>query len=230
MGKILSIDTATDICSVALGYDGSLVDKMESGEDRSHSKVLTVLIQQILEKNNLTVDDLDAIAVSEGPGSYTGLRIGVSAAKGMCYVAKKPLIAVSTLKTIAAGYIQTQEFAEGAVLLPMLDARRMEIYYAEYDKELSEKIEATPLVVEDNSFDAYADCTEVVFVGSGAQKCSEIVKLKNAVFSPELPNKAEYMVGIAEHDFIHKRFSDVAYFEPAYLKPFIATQPKNKIF
>lgn len=230
MGKILSIDTATDICSVALGVDGAIIDKMESSEDRSHAKLLTVLIQQILEKNDLNVNDLDAIAVSEGPGSYTGLRIGVSAAKGICYVSNKPLIAVSTLKTIAAGYIEKNDIAKDVVLLPMLDARRMEVYYAVYDAALNEKNEARPLVVDEHSFKEYENFTQVIFVGSGAQKCRETVNLKNAIFIENLPNKAEYMVVLAEQDFVQKRFVDVAYFEPAYLKPFIATQPKNKFF
>ena len=203
---------------------------MESNEDRSHAKLLTVLIQQILEKNDMEVKDLDAIAVSEGPGSYTGLRIGVSAAKGMCYVSNKPLIAVSTLKTIAAGYLKINKIAKDAVLLPMLDARRMEVYYAAYDGTLNEKKEATPMVVEENSFKEYEDFTQVIFIGSGAQKCSETVNVKNAIFVEDLPNKAEYMVALAEQYFVQKRFVDVAYFEPAYLKPFIATQPKNKFF
>lgn len=230
MGKILSIDTATDICSVALGYDGELRDKMESAEDRSHAKLLTVLIQDILDKNGLQVSDLDAVAVSEGPGSYTGLRIGVSAAKGMCYVSKLPLIGISTLKTIAAGYLMNNDISNETVLLPMLDARRMEIYYAEYDSLLNEKITATPLVVNEDSFKEYDTKNEVVFLGSGAQKCRNILSLKNATYVTDVLNKAEFMIDIAEKSFRNKKFVDVAYFEPAYLKPFIATQPKKKFF
>ena len=230
MGKILSIDTAADICSVALGYDGELRDKMESAEDRSHAKLLTVLIQDILNKNGLQVADLDAIAVSEGPGSYTGLRIGVSAAKGICYVSKLPLIGISTLKTIAAGYLINNSASAKTVLLPMLDARRMEVYYAEYDHTLNEKIAATPLVVNEESFKEYDNKNEIVLLGSGAQKCSEVLSLNNAKYITEVPNKAEFMVGLAEQSFLKKEFVDVAYFEPAYLKPFLATQPKKKFF
>ena len=230
MGKILSIDTATEICSVALGIDGALYDKMEAAEDRSHAKLLTVLIQDLLQKNQMDVSELDAIAVSEGPGSYTGLRIGVSVAKGICYAGKFPLIGVSTLQTIVSGYLQSNTAEPDTVLLPMLDARRMEVYYAEYDSALNEIIPATPLVIESGAFEEYKNKTEVVFMGSGAEKCSEVVGLSNAKFVSELPNKAEFMVTLAEAKLKKKQLADVAYFEPAYLKPFIATQSKKKFF
>lgn len=230
MGKILCIDTATDICSVALSVDGELSDKMESIEDRSHAKLLTVLIQDILIKNGLQATDLDAVAVSQGPGSYTGLRIGVSAAKGICYASNLPLIGISTLKIIAAAFLQRESISENSVVLPMLDARRMEVYYAEYDYKLNEIKTATPLVIEEKSFADYANKDEIVLLGSGAEKCKDFLTLSNARYLIEQTNKAEYMVALAEKDFVRKKFVNVAYFEPAYLKPFIATQSKKKFF
>jgi tRNA threonylcarbamoyladenosine biosynthesis protein TsaB len=178
----------------------------------------------------LQVSDLDAVAVSQGPGSYTGLRIGVSAAKGICYAGNLPLIGISTLKTIASAFLQANSVSESSVIIPMIDARRMEVYYAEYDHLLYEIKAATPLVIEESSFLNYSCKEEIVFLGSGAEKCKNFLKLSNSTFLTEQTNKAEYMVPLAEKDFGQKNFVDVAYFEPAYLKPFIATQSKKKFF
>lgn len=230
MNHILCIDTATDICSVALAENGICKDTLEAKEERSHARWLSVLIRDLLEKNSLKTADLSAVAVSEGPGSYTGLRIGVSAAKGICYATGIPLIAISTLQTLAAAYIaQNSELPSNAIIIPMLDARRMEIYYARYTKMLEELTPATPHIVTQDSFSNLKNENNVAFIGSGAAKSRTIINLPNAHFDNEVRQTAQYMTLIAQEKLNQKKFADVAYFEPAYLKPFIATKPKKNI-
>ncbi len=230
MSQILCIDTATEICSVALSSNGVCTDYMEDTTERSHAKMLSVIVEKILAKNDLKTQNLDAVAVSEGPGSYTGLRIGVSVAKGICYATGKPLIAVPTLQTIAAKFAAENKIGEGEIILPMLDARRMEVYYARYSRNLEEMVPATPKVIEKNSFEALKDESKLHIIGNGAEKCKNILDLENAVYHSDIQNSAAHMCNLAAQKFEIRKFENTAYFEPAYLKPFLATTPKKKLF
>ena len=230
MIRILCIDTATDICSVALSINGEPTDSLEATDDKSHARLISVLIKKLLSQNQLTTADLHAVAVSEGPGSYTGLRIGVSAAKGICYAKKIPLIAISTLESMAAGFIKTHsDIQQDSILIPTLDARRMEIYYATFTKNLKQQSKDKPLVVNEDTFQEFKNESCVIIMGSGAHKCKATLRLTNAVYFSEAINKAKYMTAIANEQYKKQNFEDVAYFEPAYLKPFLATKSKKNL-
>lgn len=232
MSKILSIDTATDICTVAISENGNIISYRDSANDRSHSILLAVYIDEVLIESNLAVSDLDAVAISKGPGSYTGLRIGVSSAKGLCYGSGKPLIAVSTLQAMCFGVdkikLQKQKGSD-FYFAPMLDARRMEVYTAVYDNNYEVQQEVNAHILDENSFDTFLDEKPVIFFGSGAQKFKDIIDHKNAVFVDDYLHSARFMSGIAESKFENKKFEDVAYFEPFYLKDFVTTTPKKNI-
>lgn len=223
---ILCIDTATSICTVALCQKGELVDKQESIEERSHAAQLTVLIEKILKKAGIKTTDLDAIAVSKGPGSYTGLRIGVSAAKGIAYASNIPLIAIPTPLLMYYGAVETGKYD---YYCPMIDARRMEVYTAVYDSEGRQEEKINARVIDENSFSAFLEKGSVLFFGDGAEKCKVIIKHKSAYFSESFRISAEYMCKPAFTALENKDFEDVAYFEPFYLKDFIATIPKKNI-
>jgi tRNA threonylcarbamoyladenosine biosynthesis protein TsaB len=232
MSKILCIDTATDICSVALLENGKVLDSLDSESERSHAKVLAVNIQSILKANSTEVSELDAIAISMGPGSYTGLRIGVSTVKGLCYGANKPMIAISTLESMCYGLellnlpnIKNKDY----YLCPMLDARRMEVYTALFDSEYKTVIEIQALIIDENSLYQFLDKKPVMFFGNGADKLISVIKHPNAHFIQGFSNKAQFMGKLAHEKYQTKNFEDVAYFEPFYLKDFIATVPKKKI-
>ena len=219
MALILCIETATRSCSVALAKDGNLLQfKEEVSEQYSHSEQLTHFIESLLKEQGIALSDLDAIAVSKGPGSYTGLRIGVSTAKGLCYALDKPLIAISTLEAIASGM---EKQCPNKVYCPMIDARRMEVYTAFFQagKQLTD-IEAH--IVETDSFSKMLAKEEVLFFGDGADKCQEIITHKNATFIPAVYPSAKDMVAVAQKAFVQQQFEDVAYFEPYYLKDFVA--------
>ena len=206
MALILNIDTSTDVCSVAIARDGNVI---------------------ALKENNLTANDLDAVAVSMGPGSYTGLRIGVSLAKGICFGAGKPLIAVSTLAALANAVARRE--GEEAFYCPMIDARRMEVYTAIYDREGNVVRDIHAEVIEENSFADLLSTRKVLFFGNGSDKVKEVLKHPNAVFINGVSTSAANMIGLAEQYFKASKFEDVAYFEPFYLKDFVATVPKRKV-
>ena len=235
MPLILSLDTSTQICSVALASDGKLLGMRESTDDKSHSRLLSVFIQELLSECRLEVSQLDAIAVSKGPGSYTGLRIGVSTAKGIAYGSNIPLIGIGTLDALVSGAIQNQEVKSilekdsNAMLCPMIDARRMEVYTALYSSsgQIIEDVSAS--VIDEHSYFGGLQKGKVVFFGNGAGKCREEITHPNAVFIDGIETSAGYMLSLAEKSWQQKKFEDVAYFEPFYLKDFIATIPKNKI-
>ncbi len=235
MALILNIETATNVCSVALAHDGELMCLKESLKDKSHSTLLSVFINETLRENNMSAVQVDAVAVSKGPGSYTGLRIGVSVAKGICYGTNKPLISVNTLKAMANGMLSLhnqnetgQSNPENTLFCPMIDARRMEVFTAIYDY-LNNVIEDTrALIVEPSSFDEYLAEKRMVFFGSGAHKIKNIIHNKNAIFIDNYDTSARNMINLSEEAFKKKEFENVAYFEPFYLKDFIATVPKKK--
>lgn len=231
MAYILCLDTATPVCSVALGRDGKTWAVRESARKNVHSTLITSFIQEILSETGFDLDKLDAVAVSKGPGSYTGLRIGVSTAKGLCYALGKPLIAISSLRALAYGMarrIRKQEAeAEKLLFCPMIDARRMEVYAAFYDagNELVRDIQAD--IVTGDSYNEFLALHKVVFFGNGAAKCRQLLGVNpNAVFHEDFVSSATHMTELAEERFYQKQFEDSAYFEPFYLKDFIPGVPK----
>lgn len=234
MALILNIETSSDNCSVAIARNGELYASMQSGEDRSHAHILTVLIEKLLARNSITIASLDAVAVSKGPGSYTGLRIGVSVAKGICYGARKPLLAVNTLQAMMAGLkLETPDFDNrfptNALFCPMLDARRQEVYLAMFSKDGNLLKETTAEIISSESFADILAGREIVFFGSGAGKVKDIIKSPNTIFVDQFGLKAGYLSNLAEKAYNNEQFEDVAYFEPLYLKDFVATQAKRKV-
>jgi len=234
MAYILHIETASITCSVAISVNEKLLALRESYVDKSHAALVTVFIQELFEETGLKPADLDAISVSMGPGSYTGLRIGVSSAKGLAYGLGKPLIAVNTLKAMAWGLVNTPDLyvndsGKEFYLSPMIDARRMEVYTSLFDPDLNTIKEVSAEIIDELSFQAFLDEKPVFFFGNGAEKCKDIIQHKNARFIPGFHNSSKYMVSLAYRSYQLKNFEDIAYFEPFYLKDFIATIPKNKI-
>lgn len=232
MSLILGIETATSICSVALVKDGKLLAIRESEGSKEHSAALTGYFADVFAEAGLAYEQLDAIAVSMGPGSYTGLRIGVSSAKGLCYALNKPIIAIDTLKSLAWQALQQvkpqKADSENFLLCPMLDARRMEVYTAMFDNKLHLIEPVNACVVTEDSFNAYAD-REIIYFGDGAGKCISLLESKsNLSFLNSIHLSALSICMLAESDFENKNFADVAYCEPFYLKDFIAGKPRVK--
>ena len=232
MSKVLCIDTATDICTVSLFEDENCLSFRESVEDRSHAVQLAVYINDILKELNLRVNDLDAIAISKGPGSYTGLRIGVSMAKGLCYGANIPLISVSTLQAMCygvSGSFITENQLKDFYFCPMLDARRMEVYTSVFNPDYSEERPISAEIIEDESFEELLNERQMIFFGNGAEKTKIHINHKNAVFYDSYKHSSKFMASIAFKKLNTQQFEDIAYFEPFYLKEFVATTPRKNI-
>jgi len=229
---ILLIDTATARCSVALSEGAQILQYREAEGRNVHAAMVAPLIKEVLEAQGVKASDLAAVCVSKGPGSYTGLRVGVSTAKGICFGAGVPLLAVGTLDALVA-----QAFAEGLVpegcthIVPMIDARRMEVYCAVYDAKGRAQTEVAPQVIDSDSFaDLFAEGGKVLFIGDGAEKCREALGGQpGAVFAPCCP-KASSLAIPAAAALSDSRFENVAYFEPFYLKDFIATVSRKNLF
>ncbi len=229
MALILNIETATKICSVSLARDGEIIALRETAEGNSHSSLLAPFIKDLLEEKHLNFNALDAVAVSMGPGSYTGLRIGVSTAKGLCFGLDIPLIAVSTLQAMAVqAKKQYSNPEENTLLSPMIDARRMEVYSQLFDVKLNTLNEIQALIIDENSFRKELQEHPVLFFGDGAAKCSDTIRHPNAVFFEGGLPSAEGMAPLAEEQYQKQDFVDVAYFEPFYLKEFVAAVSKVK--
>ena len=240
MSLILALETATPVCSVALARDGEILSIRESTAHNAHSSVLTVFIEELFHEVSLHYSDLDAISVSKGPGSYTGLRIGVSAAKGLCYALDKPLIAVPTLEAMALGIsrfksnnsilkIENRKSEIGDLYCPMIDARRMEVYCTVYDKNLNEVLPTAAVIVDEHSFEQLLVNHMILFAGTGSEKCKDVLSYQsNALFLDDFQASAKFMIALAEKRFNEKQFESLAYFEPFYLKDFIAAKPKVK--
>jgi tRNA threonylcarbamoyladenosine biosynthesis protein TsaB len=235
MATLLHIETATQVCSVALSADGVVTHIRESNEKNSHSATITVFIEEVMKRAGLQFSALDAIAVSMGPGSYTGLRIGVSTAKGICFALDKPLIAVSTLQSMAAGVKKgTESLPPGTeslpvLLCPMIDARRMEVYNALYNTELNIYRAIRAEIIQESSFEKELEQYQVWFFGNGADKCKPVLgNHPHARFIEDFNLSSAFMVGLAEEKFKKSEFDDVVYFEPYYLKDFIPGIPKVK--
>ena len=227
MPTILQLETATPVCAVALSIDGKTIAFKEETAQNIHSSKLTLFINEVMEQANIKFSDLDAVAVSKGPGSYTGLRIGVSTAKGLCFALDKPLIGVNTLTMMAAGFLSEHPNYSGLVC-PMIDARRMEVFTSVFDHQLNEVESTNAKIVDENSFLKHLDQHLVAFIGNGAEKCREMINHENAKFVSSNFNSAINMSALANEAFINSDFEDVAYFEPFYLKDFVFTAPKKK--
>jgi tRNA threonylcarbamoyladenosine biosynthesis protein TsaB len=226
----LCIESATPVCSVALLDEKGVLDEKSSSEKNAHSRVLTVFIQELFRTHKVDVGMLSAVAVSKGPGSYTGLRIGVSAAKGLCYAGSIPLIAVNTLDSMAAGMIRLKgsEYPKNVLYCPMIDARRMEVYSALFDATGKEVRETQAEIIEPSSFETELKDHPMVFFGDGAEKCSSLITSGNANFISGFQHSASHMADRVLDKYSHNQFEDVAYFEPFYLKDFVAGVPKVK--
>ena len=225
MSLILNLETATTNCSVSLARDGTVIALKELNAERfSHAEKLHVFIKEIVKESNTLLSSIDAIAVSKGPGSYTGLRIGVSAAKGLCFALDKPLIAVSTLKSMAT---QLGVVDNGAVLIPVLDARRMEVYAAVFDGDLKRLRDTRAEVIDEQSFKEFLGAKEVHFLGSGAKKIQDFLGHDGIFYHCDIVPSAKEMAPLSYKKFEDDDFEDVAYFEPYYLKDFMV-QMKQK--
>lgn len=228
MSTILQIETATPVCSVAISVKGETVVLKEEKAPNIHASSLTLFIDEAMKTAGLTYADLDAVAVSKGPGSYTGLRIGVSTAKGLCFALEKPFIAINTLKMMANGYLSKHPNF-GGLVCPMIDARRMEVFTAVFDHKLAEVEHTHAKIVDDKSFVLELQNHYVAFIGDGAEKCKTVIDDPNAHFYTDNFNSATYMSSLAYEAYQAKAFEDVAYFEPFYLKDFVFTTPKKKV-
>lgn len=227
MSLILQIETSTTSCSVALARDGKVLSSKTINQRNIHAEVITVFIGEIMVDNEVAFNKLDAVAVSSGPGSYTGLRIGVSTAKGLCFSLDKPLIAVETLQAMSAGYLSRFKTSGGNnfLLCPMIDARRMEVYTALFDRNLKQVLPTSAEIITAESFREKLDQHQIIFFGDGAAKCEAVLgDHPNAVFSTDFINDAADLTELAAAKFESQVFEDVAYFEPFYLKDFIGSK------
>ncbi len=221
MPLLLSLETSTRMCSVALSENGRLLGLKELGGEYSHAENLTLFIEDVFLTANRKIGELDAVAISKGPGSYTGLRIGVSTAKGLCFALGIPLIGVGTLEALFSAFQTLAKMDEDVkVFCPMLDARRMEVYCQLFDETGNEIEPVSAKIIVADSFLNHLEKGKVVFFGEGAMKCREMIKHPNAVFVDDIVPSAKYMIRLAEQRFEKKVFEDVAYFEPFYLKEF----------
>lgn len=227
MSCILHIETSTSVCSVSVSEDGMSVFSKEDYNGPSHAVSLGVFVDEALALVDSHAMMLDAVAVSCGPGSYTGLRIGVSMAKGVCYGRNIPLIGLPTLEVLSVPVLLYHDLPDNALLCPMIDARRMEVYAAIYDRALHVKREISADIVDENSYLNFLDESPVYFFGNGAEKCKDKIIHPNAHFIDNIHPLAKMMFPLAEKAMANREFKDVAYFEPFYLKEFVATKPKR---
>lgn len=228
MSCILNIETSTNVCSVALSQDGVCLYEDVNMEGPSHAQVLAGYVKNVVSFADSHAIPIDAIAISKGPGSYTGLRIGVSEAKGVAYGRDAKLLSVPTLKLLTVPILLGhEELPEDALLCPMIDARRMEVYCALYDRALNEVVQTQALVIDSDSFKDYLDKQPIYFMGNGADKCVETIQHPNAHFIKNIVPRAKNMIPLAEMAMAKEQIEDVAYFEPFYLKEFVATKSKK---
>ena len=234
MAKILLIETSTALTSVALADGGKVVFYKDDDASRNQSALTAPFIKEALDYQGITAKELDAVCVSMGPGSYTGLRVGVSSAKGLCFGAGKPLIAVGTLDCLVWEAIGSGAADGCKYIVPMIDARRMEVYTAVFTPDGHRTTEVAPSIIDENSFaeiltDAAATNQKVLFIGDAAEKCSKVITSPAAVFAQQNPT-ARGLLAPAIKKFEAGQFENVAYFEPFYLKDFVATVSRKKLF
>jgi tRNA threonylcarbamoyladenosine biosynthesis protein TsaB len=227
---ILQIETATTSCSVALANGGEVVVFKQINQRNIHAEVITVFVEEIINTAGIEYQDIEAVAVSSGPGSYTGLRIGISTAKGLCFALDKPLIAVETLESMVDGLINRNDFliTDNMLLCPMIDARRMEVFTAIFSAKGVSIKETTASIIDENSFSDLLTIYKILFFGDGAEKCKAVLGTNlNAIFLPGFENSATHLTKKAFQKFNNKDFESVALFEPYYLKDFIAGKKKE---
>jgi tRNA threonylcarbamoyladenosine biosynthesis protein TsaB len=232
MTYILHLETATKVCSVAIARDGVLISFKETTVANSHSSLITSFIDDVVKDAGINLIDLNAVCISMGPGSYTGLRIGVSTAKGFCYALNIPLIAINTLQSMANFYAEnnTKLLNDGTFLCPMIDARRMEVFTALFDHDVNFVKETSAEIINDESFNKELSDHKIIFFGDGAGKCMQSLSNNpNAIFTTAFTVSSRGMISVAWEKYMAKNFEDVAYFEPYYLKDFIATTPRKMI-
>lgn len=229
MSCILHIETSTEVCSVALSQDGINIFAEEDSQGQQHVVKLGVFVDEALSFADSHAIPLDAVAVSCGPGSYTGLRIGVSMAKGICYGRDIPLIGLPTLEVMCVPVLLRYDLPDDALLCPMIDARRMEVYAAVYDRALRPVRPTAADIVDENSYLDFLEKQPVYFFGNGAAKCREKITHPNAHFIDNIRPQAKMMFPLAEKAVALQDYKDVAYFEPFYLKEFVATKSKSKV-
>ncbi len=227
MSTILHIETSTDVCSVAVSEDGQVIFDQEDHSGPNHAERLGTMVDEALSFTDNHAIPFDAVAVSCGPGSYTGLRIGVSMAKGVCYGRNLKLIAVPTLELLCVPILLREIPEEDALLCPMLDARRMEVYAGIYDRGLKTIRPIQADIVEGETYKEFLDKRPVYFFGNGAQKCKAAINHPNAYLRENIEPLSNWMQPLAEKRFLNEQFEDVAYFVPFYLKDFVAKMPKK---
>jgi tRNA threonylcarbamoyladenosine biosynthesis protein TsaB len=225
---ILNIEASTDICSVALSQDGHVFFERVNSDERSHAKVLAPFVEEALQNADSQGAKINAVALSCGPGSYTSLRIASSTAKGVCYGRDIPLIAIPTTAVMSVPVLFRDDIPEDALLCPMIDARRNEVYATIYDRALGIIKDTHAEIVTEESYKELLEKQPIYFFGNGAEKCKEIIKHPNAHFLDGHKNPlAKNMMPLAERAWFDEKFEDIAYFEPFYLKNFVAAKPKN---
>lgn len=230
MANILNIETSTEVCSVALTSDGMVLEHREDYEGRNHALLLSGFIEEMMQYATPRGIKIDAVAVSIGPGSYTGLRIGLSEAKGLCFGLDVPLIGIDTLKILVVATMFGNYIDENSYYVPMIDARRMEVFAGVYDSALQEVMPARPVILTPDSFSEYlGQGRKLVFVGNGAEKAANLIKYPDVVYIPGVKPAAVDMLALSEMAFRKGDFIDIAYSTPNYLKEFQATTPKKKI-
>lgn len=232
MSLIINLETSTTVCSVSLAENGQILATREDLNGRNHAALLTSFIGDVLDTAGRKPDELSAVAVSRGPGSYTGLRIGVSVAKGMAYALSVPLLSVETLKMMASGYLEENPAFKnepGILLCPVIDARRMEVYSALYSTRVEQAREVKAEVIVEKSFNDELRSNRLIIFGDGARKCRDVLKSGRITIDEKFCISSRHMVHLSFQKLENKEFEDVAYFEPFYLKDFIATIPKNKV-
>ena len=226
---IINIETATTVCSVAVSENGKVIIEKVSFDGPSHASLLGVFVEEAIKESKSLGLKIDAVAVSSGPGSYTGLRIGVSMAKGLCFGNNIPLLNIHTLDILAYKAINDIAVPADTLFCAMLDARRMEVYTAMYDHTLKKIHETEACIVAEDTYARLLEKQPVCFFGNGAGKCKSVIKSPNAIFVDDLHPIASDMAVLSEQVYADKSFEDVAYFEPFYLKDFMATVAKNKV-
>lgn len=230
MATILNIETSGKICSVAISKDGAIEYQLEDHEGMRHAEVLAPFVEKCMEELKRKEDKLDAVAVSIGPGSYTGLRIGLSLAKGVAFSRDIPLIGVSTLQILAVkAMFRSFDFTGEEFLVPMIDARRMEVFTGVYDFALNEVETPGPKILDEDSWKELLETKKMIFIGDGSDKAKEVIKSPNAVWIPGLVPVARDMLALSEKYYREGRFIDIAYSTPEYLKEYQTTTPKKKI-
>ena len=229
MIHILCIETGTTVCSVALGNENGVLGYKDLNDSKAHATQLSVLIDELMGELKFDISQIDAIAVNKGPGSYTGLRIGVSLAKGICYSLGKPLIAIGSLDSMVPGVANTTDAKNADLLCPMIDARRMEVYSAFFSKSLDRISEVEAIIVDSDSFLDQLKDHRILFFGNGASKCKSVISDQKAIFIDNFEPSACFMLPLAIKAYRDEIFEDIAYFEPFYLKDFVAIKAQNKV-